>query len=77
MNVCNAGNCHNGAYGSFLYFYLFQAVKFIEFADFYFAAFIFVMCIDNNDILVYFDGAIINFTNTDAPYIFVIINGAD
>ena len=76
----NIGDSRDGddrADGCVLYFYFVQTVEFIETADFYFLLFVRVMMVDKDHILVDGDCAVVNFSDTDASDILVVVNGAD
>ena len=77
MDVCNTGNCNNGSDGCFFYFYTVQSLKFVKFGNLYFFKFIRIVMVYDYCILVYTDGSVIYFTNTDTAYIFIVVDSAD
>ena len=62
---------------SFLDINLVQSVEFVQLTDTYLFLAIRIVFIDYDHILVYTDGSVINFTDSDTSYVFVIIDGAD
>ena len=77
VDVRNAGNGHDGTDGSFLYFYLVQAVEFIQAADAHPFLLVRLMVVDDHHILPFADDAVIHLSHADAAHVFIIIDGAD
>ena len=77
VKICNTGNCNDGTDVGLTHLHLIQSIEFIQLADFYFFAFIRVVMVYKYNFLIYGNLTIVNLTNTDTSYIFIVIDGTD
>ena len=77
MDIGNTGDGNDRTDAGFLYFYFVQTIKLVELADFHLTAFLRVMGIDDDGILVDTDCTVADFADTDTANIFVVIDSAD
>ncbi len=77
MDLTDAGDRNDGTDASFFDFYFIQTVELIQLADLGLNDLVGVVVVTDDHILVYTDGTVVYFTDTDTSYIFIIINGTD
>ena len=63
--------------GSLVYFYFVQTVKLIELADLDTLLLVRLVMVDEDAVLVYFDGTVVHFADADTAHILVVVDGAD
>ena len=64
MQVCNTGNCNDGADTRFADFYFIQTVKLIKLADLNLLFFVRIVVVQKSKLLVYGNSAALNLTNS-------------
>ena len=77
MDVCNAGDGNDGADAGFLDFYFVQTIIFIKLADLYFLHLIGFVMIDDDNVLIDLDSAVVYLADTDSSHVFVVVDRAD
>lgn len=77
MKLADTGDGNDGTDAGFFYLYFIQTVELIQLADLGLNDLVGVVVVTDDHILVYTDGTVVYFTDTDTSYIFIIINGTD
>ena len=77
MDVCNTGDCNDRSDGCLLYLYLLETVKLIKLCYADSLGLGIIVMVDDDNILVHMDGAVIDLTDSDTSDIFIVINCAD
>ena len=77
VKIFNAGQSDDGSDGSSLDRNLLQAVELIQLGDADLLLLGAVMVVDQQRVLVHLDGAPVDLADTDAPHIFIVIDGGD
>lgn len=74
MDVCNTGDCNDRSDGCFLYLNLLETVKLIKLCDADSLGLGIIVMVDDNNILIYTDGTVIDLADSDTSDIFIVIN---
>ena len=77
MHLLNSGDGNDGAHLRLLYGNLLQTLELIQCVDLALDALVFIVVVDENNILSDADGAVGNLADTDAADIVIIVNGRD
>ena len=77
VKLADTRDGNDGTDACFLDFYFIQTVELIQLADLGLNDLVGVVVVTDDHILVYTDGTVVYFTDTDTSYIFIIINGTD
>ena len=77
VQVCNTGNCNDGADTRLADFYFIQTVKLVKLADLYALGGVGIVMVDDDNLLIDGNLAIIHFADADSADVFVVINGTD
>ena len=77
VNLRDTGNSNDRTDACFLYFYLIQTFKFIQFTDLYFFLLGRIVMVHQHHFLVDSDLTVVYFTDTDTTYIFIVVDGTD
>ena len=77
VDLTDAGDRNDGTDASFFDFYFIQTVELVQLADLGLDDLVGIVVVTDDHILVYTDGTVVYFTDTDTSYIFIIINGTD
>ena len=72
MDVCNTGDCNDRSDGCFLYLNLLETVKLIKLCDADSLGLGIIVMVDDNNILIYTDGTVIDLADSDTSDIFIV-----